>query len=168
MLEVDLARLRSEHRLSLAESVPADAQLFGDARIELAGPLHVELEAQMAGPDVVVRGELRGSVAGQCRRCLEPLVLEITEPVSALFTDAVQADDADGEVYALPARARMLDLSGMVRENFLLAVPQFAVCDEGCRGLCPHCGANLNERDCDCDVEQADDRWAPLRKMKLD
>lgn len=168
MLEVDLARLRSERRLRLAEDVPADAPMFGDSDVELAGPLHVDLEAQMAGSDVVVRGELKGSVAGECRRCLEPLVLAVEEPVSALFTDVVEGADSGGEVYPLPARATMLDLGGMVRENFLLAVPQFAVCDDACRGLCPRCGSNLNERDCDCATEQADDRWAPLRRMKLE
>jgi uncharacterized protein len=42
------------------------------------------------------------------------------------------------------------------------------VCQEGCRGLCPVCGADLNESDCGCTRQQGDDRWAVLKQMVWD
>jgi uncharacterized protein len=54
----------------------------------------------------------------------------------------------------------------VVREQLLLALPSYPVCQEGCKGLCSVCGANLNERDCGCDRHVPDPRWAGLEKLK--
>jgi uncharacterized protein len=40
------------------------------------------------------------------------------------------------------------------------------LCGEGCRGLCPECGANLNEGDCHCSDEQVDSHWSALKELK--
>jgi uncharacterized protein len=58
-----------------------------------------------------------------------------------------------------------IDLSFGVRESLLLALPMKVLCSEDCKGLCPHCGANLNEESCDCVAETIDPRWAELRKL---
>ena len=47
-------------------------------------------------------------------------------------------------------RTRELDLRPSVREQWLLAVPSFVLCREDCKGLCPHCGADLNLGPCGC------------------
>jgi uncharacterized protein len=70
-------------------------------------------------------------------------------------------------VLPLP-RGGALDLTTPVREHVLLAVPTYVYCQEGCRGLCPQCGANLNQAVCACTSEEADDRWAPLRQLKAE
>jgi uncharacterized protein len=49
-----------------------------------------------------------------------------------------------------------------VREEIILSIPMKAVCSETCKGLCPECGQNLNEGQCDCVVERIDPRLAPL------
>jgi uncharacterized protein len=40
------------------------------------------------------------------------------------------------------------------------------LCSDECRGLCPDCGANLNEAECACKLEQVDLRWAALKELK--
>ena len=52
-----------------------------------------------------------------------------------------------------------------VREQIMLAVPEFVICRETCRGLCPRCGTNLNESDCGCSEPQVDGRWAALKRL---
>jgi len=50
----------------------------------------------------------------------------------------------------------------------MLALPMQRVCSEVCKGICPVCGRNRNEVDCDCKVETTDDRWsAALRNLEL-
>ncbi len=166
MLEVDLSRLRSDRRVALIEDVPAAAGLFEDADAKPSGPVHVEVEAQLAGADVVVRGRIEGVVRLECRRCLKAVEVPVVESFSALFTEDVGEGGAE-DVYALP-RARTLDLGPAVREQFLLAAPMYAVCDEACRGLCPKCGKDRNEGDCGCEEEEVDPRWAPLRERTTD
>jgi len=169
MLKLDLGRLGQERRLVIeGEIAPSDPVWEGmDAVLE--GPVTARLEAQQAGADVVVRGRLEGAVAVECRRCLKPLVLPVETEVTLLFRAGVDEQQAeDEEVYALPARGSELDLREPLREQFLLALPQFVVCDEGCRGLCPTCGVDRNEVSCDCGTSAVDERWGPLRRLKQD
>ena len=56
----------------------------------------------------------------------------------------------------------------VLREQLLLRVPAYVVCREECRGLCPQCGANLNETTCACEPEQAASPWDALKKLKFD
>ena len=40
--------------------------------------------------------------------------------------------------------------------GFVFELPLVPLCDEDCKGLCPTCGANLNEGPCGCEKEQSD------------
>jgi uncharacterized protein len=40
------------------------------------------------------------------------------------------------------------------------------LCREDCRGLCPRCGADLNEGECACEPGPVDNRWAGLAQLK--
>ena len=137
--------------------------------MRLARPIRVVLDAQRAGLDVVVQGTISGHLSYECRRCLAPVEHRIHEEVAFVFRAGVNRYEADQQdVYELPVRARVLDLGEPVREHVLLAAPHFATCAETCRGLCPHCGANLNEEACNCSDEAVDTRWAVLRNLKVD
>jgi uncharacterized protein len=88
---------------------------------------------------------------------------------------AAEAHDAHGshaapvipELDEEPFDGHTLDLAPTLREQILLALPMDALCGEACKGLCPHCGQNLNEATCDCRADVADPRWAKLRELKL-
>jgi len=53
-----------------------------------------------------------------------------------------------------------------LREQVLLALPLKVTCREDCRGLCVHCGKNLNEEQCSCTTAVVDPRWTPLREIR--
>ena len=61
-----------------------------------------------------------------------------------------------------------LDLHGWVRDALALALPVQIVCREDCAGLCPDCGANLNEDPGHAHEREPDPRWAKLRELTLD
>jgi uncharacterized protein len=77
-------------------------------------------------------------------------------------------EEAEGEVYPLPARGDEVDLTDAVREQVLLRVPQYVLCREDCRGLCPKCGADLNAAPCDCAPDEPVSPWSALNKIKFD
>lgn len=169
MPKVDLGRLERERRITVHEDVAPDDPMWEGSEIHLLGPLEARLEAQKVGADVIVRGQLRGEVGLECRRCLKDVTLEFDESVSFLYRAGLEpAEAAAEEVYPLPARARELDLGEPIREHLLLSVPKYVVCCEACRGLCPRCGTDLNVEECRCEATEFDDRWAPLRKLKED
>ena len=58
-----------------------------------------------------------------------------------------------------------IDLAPLVHEQAILALPTIPLCAEGCRGLCPRCGADLNAGPCGCPPPAPDPRLAPLRAL---
>jgi len=63
---------------------------------------------------------------------------------------------------------QVADLTDMVRQELLLALPMKPLCSEECKGLCPRCGVNLNIETCDCRVKGMDSRWEGLKDLKKD
>ena len=167
MLSLDLGRLGQEGSVRVEARLPADAPLWEESGIEWAGPVDVRLKASHAGTgEVVVRGVIEGALAQACRRCLEPVVGSFEQAVTLVF---VSSDDPgfedDGGTRSFDPGAEF-DMSNAVREELILAVDQYVVCDPDCRGLCPTCGANWNNDSCACTVEEADPRWEALRALK--
>ena len=165
MLQVDLNRLRREGRARVDVDIPPESDFWVDMDVEPRSPLEVRLEAQQAGPDVVVRGHVAGTFRRECRRCLEPVDVPMDEELGRLYQEGdVGVGDESDDIVPLPS-GRELDLTDPVRETVLLAVPKYVYCREECRGLCPQCGTNLNESTCECAVEEVDERWGPLRRL---
>ncbi|HSM36614.1 MAG TPA: DUF177 domain-containing protein [Longimicrobiales bacterium] len=160
MLTLDLGRLQRSGGHDVRAVLEPDTLDWDGAEARSAGPLEVHLSVRPAGNDVIARGTVEGSVEGPCRRCLEPAASSVREPLSLVFRR--DADEGDPDAYPLPARGASLDLWPAVREQWLLAVPAFLQCRNDCRGLCPRCGANLNDEDCGCIADTSDTRWGPL------
>lgn len=167
MLKVDLGLLAQQHRIRIDAEVPADDELWTTLPWSLAEPVVLHLEVQQAGADVVVRGDVRGQAELTCRRCLDPVLYEVNEELIFVYRAGVAPVEAEAEeVYPLPEKSGVLDLTQAVREHVLLSVPEYVNCDETCRGFCPRCGTNLNETPCECRTEEEDPRWAALRLLR--
>ncbi len=142
---------------------------------ELIGPLsgHVQLMRTQNG--ILVTGTLRTRVALTCSRCLEPayydLAIEVEEeffPTVEVYTGATVDWQryTDDEALLIDAQ-HILDMSEVVRQDLIVALPMQPLCDETCKGLCPICGQNLNEGVCSCEREAIDPRWAALANLKM-
>lgn len=169
MLHLNLAAVDRDEVL-LWEQVPPEHPMWNDAGVELTRPLGVDLSARSVGDGVLLRGTLRTAVRQACRRCLNPVEQEVDAHVDLLFAPPMEGEDDadDGEVYPLPLRGDDLDITDAVREQVLLEVPGFALCSEECRGLCPSCGADLNQGDCNCVPAKAESPWDALKSVKFD
>jgi uncharacterized protein len=62
----------------------------------------------------------------------------------------------------------VVDVSGFARESLVLALPAQMVCSAECQGLCARCGQDLNRGDCACGQEDVDERWGPLKDLRLE
>ncbi len=106
-------------------------------------------------------GRLEGSYAGECRRCLTDASASVVGDVQFLFAESGEESD-DPDIFPVDPRAAQLDLRAAVREHWLLSAPAFLVCRDECAGLCPRCGADLNQGPCSC-PPATDSRWDALR-----
>lgn len=112
-----------------------------------------------------------------CSRCLEPFRLPLRSefdlryhPASEINEagghgdgeSAVEEDDLDTSYY----RDDQIDLNELLREQFYLALPMKPLCQDGCQGLCPQCGINLNAGSCSCSAGWEDPRLAALKNLK--
>ena len=168
MLRVDLGRLGREGSLPVEARVSADDPLWEGTHLVWAGEVYVRLRATFTGTgEVVARGGVRGELRQECRRCLQPLVTAFGDEVTLVFVPSDSSSrDAEGDAYGFEPKGAELDLSEAVREEVLLTMNPYVVCDPDCRGLCSKCGANLNEVACGCTEETVDPRWAALRDLK--
>ena len=123
----------------------------------------VTLESFAGG--VMATGTVAAPWEGLCRRCAQPVGGMLRIPVRERFTEpgARYGDPDDDEAY--PIVEDELDLSPMVRDAVVLELPLAPLCRPDCRGLCPRCGADLNEEHCDC-VAPRDPRWANLDVLR--
>ena len=156
-----------------AKAVHVDAKLPSDDPVWQQGdPVPENLRvtgrlssAGIGGGKFYWHGRVEGSVVIPCRRCLEDATVHVQDESHVIFAEAGSEEAEDPDVYVLDERSNELDLRPVVREQWLLNVPSYAVCREECKGLCPTCGKDLNEGPCDC-PESRDSRWDALRKVQ--
>ena len=166
-----------------ASVVPKNAEVTADAVLDAVDG-GIEVTADLSAP-----------WQGECRRCLRPVEGLLQVHVRELYRrhedthghghghghvahghshgthghdthghHPPPAEEEDEETY--PLRGELLDLQPLVRDALLLELPLAPLCSEDCRGLCPTCGADLNDGPCSCDQAPADPRWAALDLLK--
>lgn len=139
---------------------------------ELTGPVVGRVRASNARRNIVVRGGAKTGVLMECGRCLreysQPLEfdLDITVPMShfnaflgAAAVDVDPNDDGDeltrDDINVL-FQQHSLDVSELVRQAIVLAVPIQPLCGEDCPGL-PEAQEHKEAK--------VDPRWAALGKL---
>ena len=97
-----------------------------------------------------------------CDRCLVPIEHKDQE-LSFEHTVVRELNQADDDDYVVLPDG-LLDLDELATSDIILELPIKNVCSEGCKGLCPHCGTNLNEKSCGC-KKPTDSRWDVLDQL---
>ena len=114
------------------------------------GPIRYELAVEQAGQELVVRGQVEAPLMLRCSRCAQ--FFSTTARVSSFL-----------HAYESAEHPEFLDVSDDVREDLLLEIPGFPLCQAGCKGLCARCGQDLNEGACRCvPPEKGPSPWSAL------
>ena len=122
--------------------------------------LDLRLESVMDG--VLVSGTVTAPVSGECGRCLGPVSDTLTVRVQELFVypEASTSHDEEDEVSQL--QGDHLDLTPVLRDAVVLALPLTPLCREDCQGLCATCGERLDDLPEDHAHDTTDARWGAL------
>lgn len=137
----------------LGEQGWLDATIFVDGEVtntgrflEIAGVIHAK------------------QVRFVCNRCLEEYSSSLEVPFSEEFQEAVlETNEEDNDISYY--QGDEIDITELVRESLLLAEPLKTLCREDCKGLCLHCGTNLNLTSCSCLENIVDPRLAVLQQL---
>ena len=139
---------------------------------EFESPLDVDLTFTRSVLDLFFDGRVHGVATATCARCLAPFPLDVTKDFSVVLTPeqrlSGEIELAAGDLAESFYSGTEVDVTRLVYEQVLLALPTRPLCDEECRGLCPQCGVNRNTTECSCTVASSDSRLAVLRGLKID
>jgi len=126
--------------------------------IALFDPVQGELVLTSTGRTVCLTGGVHTALTLVCGACLKPFRQPLEVSVEEEFARATasvipsRGETALGpEDFVVPVgRDETVDLTEVVRQHLVLAVPIAPRCGDGCRGLCATCGADLNLGPCAC------------------
>ena len=139
---------------------------------EFSTPLDVRVTFYRSGMDLFFDGDFHGVATATCARCLSTFPLPVTNSFSVVLTPETpltgEIELAASDMIESFYSGTEVDLTRLVYDQVLLALPTRPLCDEECRGLCPQCGVNRNSGRCSCAVEAGDSRLAVLRTLKID
>lgn len=105
-------------------------------------------------------GELHFEFVADCLRCLERVETAMDIEVNEVFVEVLNPEEDDAYIY----EGNVVDIEKPLIDNIILALPTKIICSEDCKGLCKHCGANLNLKSCSCvESEIVDSRMEILK-----
>ncbi|MBQ3402431.1 MAG: DUF177 domain-containing protein [Synergistaceae bacterium] len=110
-------------------------------------------------------------IESECARCLKPVSLEISGELGYLYYShgAEALDEFDDYMpVEIDFFGRILDVMPQIQESIYTLLPTKILCREDCKGLCPNCGADLNEGECSCRNENIDPRLEALRNFNAE
>lgn len=134
-MKIDVNKIPVEG-LTLSEELnPKKLDLETDI-IKFSSPIKVRIEASRITNAVTVNLSIDSLWHAICSRCLEEFDTALKKNIRLNF----QADNL----------APTIELDPEIREEIILDYPIKPLCKPDCKGLCPRCGANLNEGGCTC------------------
>jgi len=149
--------------------------------VRQTAPLTIEGRADLVeehhGPhqtveDIRVRGKYSSEFELLCARCLEPVPESLTGEFDLLYRP-IGVDSGADEHSITTSETEIgyyqgdgLELEDVLREQVLLSLPARVLCSPECKGLCPHCGQDLNSANCSCTQSSPDPRWSALSELR--
>lgn len=142
-----------------AESVPFSGAYdvgilaSGSDEYRADAPFVWNVRVTNVGGAMLVEGTVAGSLTTRCSRCLADVPIDVSGDVEGYFIipgkgtapDGMEADEFD-----VLSNDHVIDLEPLLNAAVLLETPFMPLCRPECLGLCPTCGANLNDGPCGC------------------
>lgn len=157
---------------SLSEGVHEYSFRSAPAELGLSPEFNEEIRVgaflEKSTNEFLLRARIESGATWDCDRCVTAFraPIETTYQMYYVFEGGRGGETDPSQVQVVPAGLNVIDIADDVRQTLELSVPLKRVCRDSCRGLCPHCGKNLNEGSCECVPPAADGRWDKLKELK--
>ena len=139
----------------------------GEEEVHFLEPWHIQGEIVNVGGDALeFSAQVTTSVQMACARCTKPVQVPLCVTNSAAFCEGPSFQYGSFRSGFLTS-CRLRTIASIWEETILhevqLGIPMKVLCKEDCKGLCPICGQDLNEGQCDCETDSGDPRWEALK-----
>ena len=122
---------------------------------------------------VEVKGHLLANLKLDCDRCLVVYDYPVDRDMQLLLEapgpdhwQVKEVECSDVELETVILNEPVVDLEDILRQQLHLALPFKQLCSKDCKGLCLHCGLNLNQGPCQCANETKQSPFAVLAALK--
>jgi uncharacterized protein len=114
-----------------------------------------EVTLSRTGLGIMVKATMTAHITDTCSRCLNPAEYTVKFDVAEEFLPETIASAGESQTGNFDSSTiinenNVLDLSEVIRQYALLAMPSKPLCSPECAGLCPACGHDLNKEPCKC------------------
>jgi len=143
----------------------------GDQKLIFVGPVKIDLDIINTGSYFWAQGWISCRVRMACSRCLDQFDYLLETEFAEKYCLSYNQENSGAKVVkneeedCITFTGDVIDIGEEVEKTILMVLPMKAVCNPDCRGLCPQCGKNLNEGECDCVEDEIDPRLAELKKL---
>ena len=155
-------------------SLPPEAHTDGES-FDVAEPIRVSFLLERSGRDFRTTLTVSTKARVNCSRCLNDFLFDVNARTQFTFCRILKDEPVEKEIEldledmeSGLLTGDEIDLSELVYEQIVLSIPIKPLCKEGCKGLCPMCGADRNVEDCKCKADRTDPRWDALKKLKIE
>lgn len=169
MIKLNIAELLRSPGMTY--NYPVKETLKSTEGLDYASPVVGYLNFHRTSNMLIIRGELEAAVREECVRCLEEVIVPIHADVeeefgveNMLVTTNPNEEEGDQSVKSFFKDQDLL-LEEFIRQQLFLEKPEYPLCAEDCKGLCPQCGCNFNEDDCECAPAPSDSPLARLAEL---
>jgi uncharacterized protein len=148
-----------------------------DSEIRFDQPVRVRIHAESSGETILLDGSAATGAILPCSRCLKQFNLTVQTDFSATAVPepppqtAHAADQeielATDEMDVIAYTGNSVDLRKEIAQQIIMALPINPVCTPSCKGLCSHCGVDLNQTDCRCSEEVNGNPFAALKSLSF-
>lgn len=128
----------------------------------IGSPVHLKGLVQNRTGIVRIDAAASYTCSAQCARCNKKILRKIEVPIRHILVPRSENEEEEDDYIVL--EDLQLDPEALASEDIFLEMPSRFLCREDCRGLCPVCGSDLNERDCGC-RPATDARWDALKEL---
>jgi uncharacterized protein len=156
---------------------PLLAGMQNDTGCRITGNIQGDITVAREFDNIRVAGRVTAPLALSCSRCLADFTSFVDTSFTIFFRKAnpastsVSADDelelGEMDLLSSTYSGDEIDLTHEIEEQVAMEIPLKPLCDDACKGLCHHCGTDLNTSSCSCSKEPVSLTFNALKDFKV-
>jgi uncharacterized protein len=158
-----------------ADAFPVLSRMQSEGECVFNGPVRSEITAAREYDHIRVSGRVSADITLVCSRCIAHYTTAIDSRFTIYFRKGTPQDVVEEEELELGEQdlvsatysGNEIDLAHEIEEQVAMDVPLKPLCSEGCKGLCPTCGTDLNQAACSCRSSDNSFKFSALKDFKV-
>ena len=151
LLNIQQAQFNEGKAIEIDLQVPIDNEIVEFRGYTFAQPVTLKGTMVYEFESLKIVASAQAKLNVMCDACGEEFVYDVNFDLEETFVHSL---DEFNNYYELGSNT--VEISKPLIDNLLVSLPSRLMCKPDCKGLCRHCGKNLNQYQCNCEEIQAE------------